>query len=135
LRGAYTAAYRTAPDIALIIEGTTAADLPSSPESKKVCKVGDGVVIPFMDAGMIYNKELRGVLTKIADKNKIPWQTKTYIAGATDGSVFQKIRSGIKTVGIAAPIRNLHSPSNVGKYSDMEAVYELTRLFLEELGS
>ena len=135
LRGAYTAAYHTAPDIALIIEGTTAADLPSSPESKKVCKVGNGAVIPFMDTGTIYNKEVRGILTEIADKNDIPWQTKTYIAGGTDGAAFQRTRSGIKTAGIAAPIRNLHSPSCVGKYSDMEAVYKLVRLFLEELGS
>jgi len=133
LRGAYTAAYSTAPEIALIVEGTTAADLPSSPEHKKVCKVGKGAVIPFMDSGTIYNKEIRGLLTDIADKNEIPWQTKTYVAGGTDGAAFQRTRSGIKTVGIAAPIRNLHSPSCVGKYSDMEAVYKLIRLFLNEM--
>ena len=133
LRGAYTAAYSTAPDIALIVEGTSAADLPSSPEHKKVCKVGSGAVIPFMDSGTIYNKEIRGILTDIADKNEVPWQTKTYVAGATDGAAFQRTRSGIKTVGIAAPVRNLHSPSCVGKYSDMDAVYKLIRLFLNEM--
>jgi len=134
LRGAYTAAYRTAPDIALIIEGTTAADLPSVAENKKVCRVGDGPVLPFMDNGAIYNKEVRSILTKLADKNKIPWQTKTYIAGATDGSAFQTTRTGIKTAAIAAPIRNLHSPACVGKISDMEAVLKLIKLFLEKMG-
>ena len=133
LRGAYTAAYSTAPEIALIIEGTTAADLPSSPENKKVCKIGSGAVIPFMDSGTIYNKEIRGILTETAEKNDIKWQTKTYVAGSTDGAAFQRTRSGIKTAGIAAPIRNLHSPSCVGKYSDMEAVYKLVMLFLEEM--
>jgi endoglucanase len=132
LRGAYTAAYHTAPDIALIVEGTTAADFPSSPGVKKVCKVGGGAVIPFMDGGTIYNKEICKKLTSIADENNIPWQTKTYIAGATDGAVFQRTRSGIKTAGIAAPIRNLHSPSCVGKYSDMEAVYNLILLYLKK---
>jgi len=134
LRGAYTAAYRTAPDIAIIVEGTTAADLPSVSESKKVCKVGNGPVLPFMDKGAIYNREIHGLLTSLADKNQIPWQTKTYIAGATDGSVFQTTRTGIKTAGIAAPIRNLHSPSCVGKISDLEAVYKLICLFLEKMG-
>ena len=134
LRGAYTAAYKTDPDIALIVEGTTAADLPSVPENKKVCKLGKGPVIPFMDAGAIYNKEIHKILTGLADKNNIPWQTKTYIAGATDGSVFQSSKAGIKTVGIAAPIRNLHSPSCVGKISDMEAVQKLIWLFLEKMG-
>ncbi|MDR2568775.1 MAG: M42 family metallopeptidase [Oscillospiraceae bacterium] len=133
LRGAYTAAYRTAPDITIIVEGTSGADLPSVPENKKVCKVGGGAVLPFMDNGMIYNKEIREMLTNLADKNNIPWQTKTYIAGATDGAVFQRTRSGTKVAGIAAPIRNLHSPTCVGKLSDMEAVFELVRLFLAKL--
>jgi len=132
-RGAYTAAYSTAPDIAVIVEGTSAADLPSSPGHKKVCKVGDGVVIPFMDSGTIYDKEICEILTSVADKNNIPWQTKTYVAGVTDASVFQRTRSGIKAAGIAAPIRNLHSQSCVGKVSDMEAVIRLLRLFLAEL--
>ena len=133
-RGAYTAAYSTAPDIAIIVEGTSAADLPSSPGSKKVCKVGDGVVIPFMDRGTIYDRDIYRILTNIAEKNNIPWQTKTYVAGATDASVFQRSRSGVKAAGVAAPIRNLHSQSCVGKISDMEAVIKLLRLFLVELG-
>jgi len=134
LRGAYTAAYSTSPDVALIVEGTTAADLPSVSESKKVCKLGNGAVLPFMDSGTIYNKEIHGILTGLADKNNIPWQTKTYIAGATDGAVFHTTRSGIKTAGIAAPIRNLHSPTCVGRISDMEAVQKLIWLFLERMG-
>jgi len=133
LRGAYTAAYKTEPDITLIVEGTTAADLPSVTGVKKVCKVGGGAVIPFMDGGAIYNKELHGILTELANKNDIPWQTKTYIAGATDGSIFHRSRKGSKTAGIAAPIRNLHSPSCVGKISDMEAVQKLVWLFLENM--
>jgi len=131
LRGAFAAAYSIQPDIALIVEGTTAADLPSASENKKVCKVGCGPVIPFMDGGAIYNKEIRGILIDIADDNKIPWQTKTYVAGSTDGAVFQKTRSGIKATAIAAPVRNLHSPACVGKISDMEAVMKLVRLFLD----
>jgi len=131
LRGAQTVAYRTAPDIALIIEGTTAGDLPSVPENKKICKAGAGVVIPFMDGGSIYNKEIRGVLTDLAEKNNIKWQTKNVVAGSTDGAAFQRSRGGVKTVGIAAPIRNLHSQACVGKISDMEDVMKLARLFLD----
>ena len=134
LRGAFTAAFRTAPEVALIVEGTTAADLPSVQESKKVCKAGGGAVIPFMDGGMIYDRELRSVLIGLAEKNGIPWQTKNVVAGGTDGAAFQRSRGGVMTAGIAAPIRNLHSPSCVGKISDLEAVRRLARLFLEEMG-
>ena len=135
MRGALTAAYRTAPDIALIIEGTSAADIPSVSENKKVCKVGRGVVIPFMDQGTIYDRELFKLLTGIAEKNGIPWQTKNAIAGLTDASMFQRSRAGVKTAGIAAPVRNLHSPSCVAKISDMEKVYKLARSFLDEIGA
>jgi len=133
LRGAFTAAFSSNPDIALIVEGTTAADLPSVSGDKKVCKIGNGPVLPFMDAGTIYNKEVRDILTCIAEENSIAWQTKTYIAGGTDGAAFQKTRSGVKTAAIAAPIRNLHSPTNVGKISDMESVRTLVGLFLEKM--
>ena len=135
LRGAYPAAYNMAADIAMIIEATTAADFPSVKESKKICKTGKGAVIPFMDGGTIYDRELFALITGLADKNGIPWQTKNVISGGTDGAAFQRSRTGVKTVGLAAPVRNLHSPLCVAKYSDMEAVYDLARVFLEEMRS
>jgi len=135
MRGAYTAAYRMKPDIAMMIEGTSSADIPSVPANKKVCRLGKGVVVPFMDRGTIYDRELFRLVTSLAEKNDIPWQTKNVVAGGTDGAAFQRSRAGVKTVGIAAPVRNLHSPSCVAKISDLEAVCKLAGLFLEEMGA
>jgi len=135
LRGAFTAAYSLEPDIALMVEGTTAADFPSVTENKKICKAGKGAVIPFMDGGTIYNRELFNLLADLAGKNDIPWQTKNVVAGSTDGAAFQRSRAGVQTAGIAAPVRNIHSPSCVAKYSDMEYTYRLAVLFLEERGA
>ena len=132
LRGASTAAYRINPDIALIIEATTGADLPSVDEHKKVCRTGSGAVIPFMDGATIYSRELYGILTNIAGRDGIPWQTKNVISSGTDAAAFQRSRAGVMTAGIAAPVRNLHSPSCVGKVTDLEAVYELANKFLDE---
>ena len=133
-RGAFTAAFRAEPDIALIVEGTTSADMPSVKENKKITKLGSGAVIPFMDGGTIYDKELFGTLTGLADRNGIPWQTKNVISGGTDGAAFQRSRAGVKTAGIASPVRNLHSPACVAKRSDMEAVFKLALAFLTEAG-
>ena len=36
-RGAFGAAFSVTPDIALVLEGTTAADLPDMPGHKRVC--------------------------------------------------------------------------------------------------
>ncbi len=134
-RGAYTAAFKVAPDVALVIENTTAADLPSVPSAKKTCAVGKGVVIPFMDGRTIYSRELYAVLTSLADKNNITWQTKTYVSGGTDAGTIQRARDGVLTAGIAAPVRNLHSPANVASVADLEAVYKLAKLFVNEAGA
>ncbi len=134
-RGAMTASFGAAPDMALIVEATTAADLPSVPSGKKVCAVKKGAVIPFMDGATIYNRELFSMLTALAEKNTIPWQTKTYISGGTDASAVQRSRGGVMTAAIAAPVRNLHSPSSVAAISDLEAVYNLAGLFLAEIGN
>lgn len=133
-RGAFGAAFSVAPDIALILETTTATDLPSVPSSKKICSVGKGVVIPFMDKATLYNRELYTMLTELAEKNAIPWQTKTYIAGGTDAGAIQRSRAGVMAAGIAAPVRNLHSPASVGCLSDFDAVLRLAELFLKEIG-
>jgi endoglucanase len=133
-RGAAIASFRVMPDIALIVENTTAADLPSVPSSKKVCSVGKGVVIPFMDKATIYNRELYNTLTALAEKNNIPWQTKSMVAGGTDAGAVQRSRVGVMTAGIAAPVRNLHSPSDVACVRDLEGMYRLAELFLKEIG-
>ena len=57
LRGARAAAYTLAPDCAVVVEATTAADVPYAEDEKKVCCVGKGAVVSFMDRSTIYDKE------------------------------------------------------------------------------
>ena len=134
-RGATTAAFTVAPDISLILEGTTAADLPDITGGKRVCELGKGGVVPFMDGGAVYDRELYDMLTKAADREGIAWQTKKYISGGTDAMAVQRSRGGVKTLGIAAPVRNLHSPACVVKTSDLDDTMALAKLFLNEIGA
>ncbi|MEL4106132.1 M42 family metallopeptidase [Oscillospiraceae bacterium WX1] len=133
-RGALVASYRVAPDIAIIIEGTTAADLPSVSSGKKVCFVGKGAVIPFMDGGTIYDRELFALATTVAEEHGIPWQTKTTVAGGTDAAAVQRSLGGVQTLAISAPLRYLHSPACVGALDDFDAVFKLCGLLLEKVG-
>lgn len=132
-RGAHGAAFRLAPDIALVLEGTTAADLPSVEESKQICRLGAGPVITFMDKATIYDTDLRKTLIRLADENGIVWQTKQQIAGGTDASVIQRSRAGVRTAILALAVRNIHSTASTAKISDMEDTLKLARLFLEEM--
>ena len=54
LRGAKAAAYTINPDFALILETTTAADFSSAQGDAKVCQLGKGPVVSFMDLSLIH---------------------------------------------------------------------------------
>lgn len=124
-RGAFGAAFSVQPKNAIILEGTTAADSPSQPEHKQVCYPGRGPVVPFMDGGSIYSPELYALTTKTAQEQGIPWQTKHYVSGGTDGRTIQRSRTGARVIGISAAVRYLHAPSSVVSITDYENMIQL----------
>ena len=134
-RGATASAYTVKPDYAIVIETTTASDIPDTPENKKVCKVGKGAVVSFMDRGTIYNKDLYKKAREIADKNGIANQTKTVVAGGNDASAIHKSAGGIKTVAVSLPCRYIHSSACVGSKADMESVKSLLKVLLEDFAN
>ena len=69
-RGAAAAAYSVAPDFAIVVEGTTAADISGVPDEKKVCRLGGGAVVSFMDRGTVYDSELYKKAFEIAEKER-----------------------------------------------------------------
>ncbi len=80
-RGAAATAFTVRPDITVCIEGTTAGDVAGVTGDKKVCCVGKGAVVSFMDRGTIYDRPLYQYTRDLADKLGIPNQTKTMVAG------------------------------------------------------
>ena len=134
-RGATAAAYSVAPDIALILEGTTSADLAGVPGNKKVTRLGDGAVLGFMDAGTIYDRKLFEGLRVLATENKLPWQIKGRIAGGTDAAAIQRSRAGVRVASISAPVRSIHCPNSVAKISDMKHGLKLAELFIDAVAS
>ncbi len=129
-RGARTAAYSVNPQIALVLEATTASDIPISEGENKVCSLGKGAVIGYMDRGAIYDKKLFEILRQTAEKKAIPWQMKSRIAGGTDASAITVSKNGVRTTSLSLPTRYIHSPATVGDLRDMEAVVSLAREFV-----
>lgn len=132
-RGAFGAAFSITPEIALILEGTTAADDPGLEEHCQVCWPGKGPVISWMDGGAIYDRGLFELLRDLAEKNNIPWQLKHYLAGGTDAKAIQRTKAGVRVAGISAAVRYLHAPSSVASLSDAEQMLALARLFIQAL--
>lgn len=134
LRGAASMAFALDPGFAMVLEGTTAADLAEVKGADAVCRVRGGVVLPFMDGATIYDAALFELLRDACTKRGIPWQTKTRVAGGTDAGRIHKSRAGVRVCAAAAPVRYIHSPSSVAAKADCEAVLAAARAFLEELG-
>lgn len=133
LRGAAAAAYTVNPDYAIVIEATTAADIPLSEGEKSVCKCKSGPVVSFMDKSTVYNKELYNLAFETAKENNIPCQTKTMIAGGNDAGAIHISRGGVKTLAVSVPCRYIHSPSCVANKKDMINSMELVKSILIKL--
>lgn len=129
-KGAMGAAFSVKPSIALILETTTAADLAGVKDGKKVCCLGEGPVVPFMDGGSIADRGLYELTRTLAKENNIPWQTKHMIAGGNDARAIQRSREGVRTVVMSAAVRYLHAPSTVACTRDFDHIYKLAKLFI-----
>lgn len=134
-RGAFGAAFSITPEIAVIFEGTTAADSPALPEHKRVCWPGKGPVLSLVDGGTIYDRELFELLRATAEQHQIPWQVKHYLAGGTDARAIQRTKAGVRVAGISAAVRYLHSPSSVAAVSDFDHMLTLARHFIDAIAA
>lgn len=132
-RGAFGAAFSVTPEIALVLETTTAADLPGVEDHRRVCAPGNGPVISYMDGATIYDRALFELLRDLAEEHEIPWQTKEYIAGGNDARTIQRTKTGVRVAAMSAAVRYLHAPASVGSIADFENMLRLTRLFLTRL--
>lgn len=109
LRGAKVAAFSVAPDAAIVVESTTAADILGVPENEQVCKLGKGPVISFMDKGTIYYKKYYDLALKLSREKNILSQVKKAVAGGNDSGAIHTSRCGVKTLAVSLPCRYLHT--------------------------
>lgn len=130
LRGAAASSYSVAPDYAIVLETTTAADIYGAAEDKKVCILGNGPVVSFMDRRTMYDKELFRLAFDIAEEQGLPCQTKTMIAGGNDAGAVHISGKGVRTMAVSLPCRYLHSPSSVIDTSDLENTYKLVKTLI-----
>ena len=134
-RGSKAVSERIKPDICINIESTTAGDMPELSGGDRVCFLGGGAVVPFMDGASVYSNRLYKKARALADEKSIPCQTKTKVAGGTDASSYTKVSGGCEVLGLAVPTRYIHSPSCVAKKSDIEAAQELLYEISDNIGN
>ena len=130
-RGARAAAYRINPDIALVLEATTCADVHESPDYAHVTELGRGVAISFMDRVTIVNQKMIDYLEGCADG--IEHQFKQTTMGGNDAGAIHLSREGVPTASISVPCRYLHSPVGVASKADIESMRMVAENFLKKI--
>lgn len=133
LKGASAVVHEVEPDLALVVEGTTAADLPGTAEKDMVAQLGIGPALTLVDRSFIANSDLNEELKKRAQKHQIPLQIKKPTYGGTNAGEIYKSLKGIPTAVISVPCRFIHSPVSILDLRDLENTANLLLKFLEEL--
>jgi putative aminopeptidase FrvX len=131
LRGAQVAAWHVEPDMAVVVEGTTCADIPDVPEHMHTTKMGMGPAISFMDHSSIAHPELFKQMVETAERHSIPYQIKENVSGGNDAGSIQKSRGGVPTVVVSVPCRYIHSPSSMMDMDDYNNTIRLMKEFLK----
>ena len=125
--GARGAAFQVAADIAIAVEGTTAGDMTDTPDHKKVCRMGGGPVVSYMDKGTVYDAALYRQAVEEAQAAGIPWQTKELVAGGNESRSYQQTGAGSRVLAVSMPVRYLHSATSVASWQDAENTLALLR--------
>ena len=129
LRGAKVAAFGIEPDSAIVLEGTTAADISGVPSDKKVCVLGDGVAVSFMDGTTVYDREYYN----LALNSGLKVQVKAAVAGGNNSGAIHLSKQGARTVTLSVPCRYIHSNSSVCNINDIYAQKDLAKYMLRAI--
>ena len=130
LRGASVVGNRIKPDVALILEGTTANDMPEVKGHQSVTRVGAGPALTFMDRGVMVRPKMLDALRSAAAEAGVEYQLRQGTKGGTDIDMIHKAVGGCVGGGVSVPCRYIHSASSVAKESDIEGAYRLVHAFL-----
>ena len=134
MRGAYWAASRVKPDVAIAVDVTYAQDYPGTdPAESGDVKLGGG---PVICNSSVANKKVNDLLKACARENNIPYQIESFLGRTgTDADKMHQTGEGVVTALLSLPLRYMHSPSEVCQISDIEHAVNLLASFLCAINS
>ncbi len=130
--GAQMAAYRLAPDVAVVLDVTHATDTPGLEQAKHgQVKLGGG---PTVSHGAANHPRVVERLMAVADEAGIPLQHEatSRFTGTDTDSIFIT-RSGIPSALVSLPMRYMHSPVETVALEDVERCIDLLATFAQSI--
>lgn len=132
-RGAKAATTSVNPDIAIVLEGPPADDIPVKRHESQ-CILGNGVHIRRMEPGMICNGALYNFIANTAEELKIPHQPAVPHFGGTDGGIIHRENTGIPSIMFGIPVRYAHGHYGIFFMEDYLNTVKLLTAILLRLG-
>ncbi len=132
-RGATAAVELAQPDVALVLEGPPADDLPGLSPDPPQGALNRGVQIRLFDPSIIVPQTFWRWVVGLAQERQIPHQLAVRRSGATDARVIHSAQGGIPTIVLGVPVRYAHSPASMIHLADVEALLALTVAIIENL--
>ena len=126
LRGASVAAYTLDPQLAIVLDCTSANDLPlldpaRSPEAENTrynTRLGAGPAIYVADRASLSDPRLVRHMVATAEALKIPYQIRQPDGSGTDAGAIHTQRLGVPTISVSVPARYLHTPAMLSRLAD-----------------
>lgn len=131
LRGAQVAANRVRPELAFVLEGTIAADVPGVPEHSYVTQLGKGPAVRVMDRTVVVRGWLLDLITSRAEELGLPYQLQLSPVSGTDAGAISVSGEGVPVGVISVPARYIHSPQALAKVEDIENTMKLVKSLIE----
>lgn len=133
VRGAQTAVFGANPDLAIVLEGSPADDLPSVSEDERQGVPGQGVQIRLMDPSAIMHRKLTQHLIDMAGKLNISYQVAVRKSGGTDARAIHLHSAGVPTAVLGVPARYIHTHNGIIHLEDYTSTLKLVVEFLRTL--
>ncbi|TLP45477.1 M42 family metallopeptidase [Cohaesibacter sp. CAU 1516] len=130
LRGARTASFGVAPDIALGIDTTLACDTPGTPEKDTVTVQGKGFGLHVKDGSFIADIDLVEEIEALAEDKGIACQRTILARGGQDGAAGQQAGSGARAIGIVVGTRYIHTVTEMIEKDDLIAARDIIAAYL-----
>lgn len=131
LYGVQVSMYKINPDWGVAVDTTNAEDSDWDKLPDDCIKMGKGPVLLLKDSEIITNKCLDDEIIKLAQKHKIPLQTKVEEMGTTDATRIMLHKEGLPSTVLGISLRNIHSCVGIAHMDDVhntiKLLYELMR--------
>lgn len=131
--GARTAAYAVDPQAALAVGSVPAFDTAGGKGENRVCRLGGGAVVPFLDRRTAYDREYSRMAFEAARAAGADCQAAESVAGANDAGAVHVSRGGVRTAAVALPCRYRRAPVEMIAQSDCDAAKKIIRALAERI--